>query len=155
MYNQTILRCEVIGFALKLFANNRSGGIFKRINSKEYDTVIREAKNATWDLVQITLFVECHRNRAPGTIYSFVTRDENLLNLSDSILDLYNDNDAFKASVNSLYPNFGYEEFKKRIEMFGRRPDKDNHIKKVLSSLDETIQGLENQVRDRLSIKRN
>jgi len=153
MYNQTVSCFEVIGYALNLFADNRSGGIFKKINSDKYDTVISNAKNAAWDILQILMLFMGHQNSDRKTIYFFVTRDNHLLNLPRRVLQIYNNSKELKLFIDSSYPQFKYEGFMKSMDRFGNRADNENHKAIVFNSLNDHIFKLECQVRDILATK--
>lgn len=151
MYDKSISFFEVISFALKQFDRNRSGGIFKKINSGDCNKVFKNAKNAAWDIFYIFVLNTMHINTDSKTIYFFASMDKNLLKLPRTAFDLYNNNQHLEDLLNSKYPGFGFEEFMKSMGRFNTRPMREQYISKLMNSLDNSIEELENQVRDMLS----
>ena len=146
MYNDSILCLEVVALALDLFVDGRSGGIFKKINSSEYRTVVANARNAAWDLLYMNILQRVHAMSGGDTIWFLVTRDNNLLKVSDRIFQLCHYNAKLQTFFDSSYPSFGYEEFMRSMSRFNTRPEREQHISEIMNTLDSGIEQLEKQV---------
>lgn|GEM_PF-5828248 len=140
-----ITKADAITIAMYILSRN-GGRIIKKFNQNNYSSLIKEIRNATWDVTYIS-YLRDQAKKIPDRYFLLVTNDKNLINAGkyfftpdETIIDK-----LFGKEANNV------RNIIEKINKICSLPGRGNLTKERLSNIDKTIVGLENELKASLT----